>query len=132
MKKVFLAYKPISIDFGLLILRIVASAAMITHGWPKFNRVLEGNFKFGDPLGIGSATSLILAASSEFICSILILVGLFSRWATIPLIITMSVAAFIVHGDDGFGAKEKAVLYLAIFVTLFFTGSGRFSLDRRL
>jgi putative oxidoreductase len=42
----------------------------------------------------------------------------------------MGVAAFITHGEDPFGEKEMAVLYTIAFLTIFLTGSGRYSLDR--
>jgi len=50
----------------------------------------------------------------------------------VPLIITMLVAAFVVHSADGFREQEVALLYLLIYFTLFITGSGKYSLDRQL
>lgn len=122
--------RPISYDLGLLILRVVMGAAMITHGWPKFQKVLAGNFQFGDPVGIGPEASLILAVFAELICSILLIIGAATRFATIPLIVTMAVAFFVVHGADDFGTKEKALLYLAGFVALFLTGPGKYGVDK--
>ncbi len=86
--------------------------------------------QFGDPLGIGPAASLHLSAFAEFICAILIILGLLTRLASIPLIINMAVAALIVHSADDFGTKEMSLLYLGIFLTLFFTGPGKYSADR--
>ncbi len=86
--------------------------------------------QFGDPIGVGQATSLHLSAFAEFVCAILIILGLLTRLATIPLIINMAVACLIVHGADDFGTKELSLLYLGIFLTIFFTGPGRYSLDK--
>src|SRR5690606_413029 len=94
------------LHFWLLVLRISASGMMLTHGFPKFMKIIEGNMQFGDPFGIGAGASLVLAAFAEFICSILIILGLATRWAVIPLIITMATAAFLVHGSDPFGKQE--------------------------
>ena len=119
-------------SFALLILRVAFSAAMLTHGYGKFMKVINGEWKFGDPLGIGVEASLILAAFAEFICSILIILGLTTRFALVPLIITMLVAWQIAHGDDPFSSQEKSVLFLSAYIALFITGAGNFSLDRKL
>lgn len=132
MKRFFLSTKAISTDLGLLILRLVSGAAMLTHGYPKLQKVIDGNFQFGDPLGVGPEISLILAVFAEAICSTLIIIGLTTRLAVIPLIVTMGVAFFIVHAADPFKTKELALIYLSIFLALFFTGPGKFSADRAI
>ncbi|MGK7390483.1 MAG: DoxX family protein [Candidatus Cyclobacteriaceae bacterium M2_1C_046] len=119
-------------SLGLLILRIAFGALLLTHGFPKLMKLLEGNMQFGDPLGLGSGVSLVLAVFAEFLCSILVIFGVFTRLATIPIIITMSTAAFIVHADDPFSTKEKALLFLFGFLCLLFTGSGKYSVDNKL
>ena len=121
-----------SINFGLLLLRVGASVMMIIHGFPKFQKVLNGEFQFGDPLGIGVEASLILAAFAEFICSILLILGLTTRFALVPLMVTMLVAWQIAHGDDPFSTQEKSIFYLLTYVTLFITGPGKYSLDQKL
>jgi putative oxidoreductase len=64
------------------------------------------------------------------LCSALVVLGLWTRLAVIPLIIGMAVIVFMVKGDASFGEKELAVVYLITFVTVLFTGSGRFAVDR--
>jgi putative oxidoreductase len=104
---------------------------MLTHGIPKLMQLLSGNFEFGDPIGLGEPVSLILAVIGEAICPFLILIGFKTRIATIPTIITMIVAAFVVHGADPLAMKEKAFLYLIGFLSIAILGSGRYSLDRK-
>jgi putative oxidoreductase len=117
-------------DFVLLIVRIAVAAFMLTHGYPKLMKLLAGGeIQFANPFGLGMYFSLVLAVFAEFFCSILVGLGIGTRLAAIPLIITMSVAAFIAHGSDPFGRKELALLYLVVFVFLLFTGSGKFSVD---
>ena len=114
----------------VLILRVAIAALMITHGLPKLNKLLAGGeIEFGDPIYLGAALSLFLVVFAEFFCSIFIGLGLGTRLASIPLVITMSVAAFIVHASDPIGGKEKALLYLLIYLTLLVVGSGKFSID---
>ncbi|MCE7993778.1 MAG: DoxX family protein [Roseivirga sp.] len=121
-----------NIDLSLLIFRAGVGIMMLTHGYPKFLRLIAGEFRFGDPLGLGVEASLILAVLAEFVCSILLVLGLTTRYALVPLIIMMAVAGFVVHGNDPFGTQEKSVLYLLTFVVLMITGPGRYSLDKRL
>lgn len=120
------------VSFGLLVLRVCTSAAMLTHGFPKLMRIINGEWRFGDPLGLGVHASLIMATFAEFVCSILLILGLTTRYATIPLMVTMLVAWRIAHGEDPFGAQEKSVLYLTIYFSIFLMGPGRYSMDQHL
>jgi len=118
------------VDIGLLIFRIGIAGLMLTHGTPKLIRAFSGEeVSFADPLGMGQVLSFTFTIFAEFICSVLIILGLGTRLAAIPLIITMTVVAFVVHLDDGFGRQELPLLYLAGFILLFFTGGGKYSLD---
>ena len=115
----------------LLIFRICAGAFMLTHGIPKLMKLLSGNeIQFADPFGFGAGPSLFLVVFAEFFCSILIMLGLATRLAVIPLMITMLTATFYAHADDPFATKEKPLLFLLIFAALFVFGSGHFSIDR--
>ena len=118
-------------DVGLAFFRISISAMMLTHGLPKFQKLIAGDFEFGDPIGIGPAPSLFLAVIGEFICPILVIIGYKTRLASIPTAITMLVAALVVHTADPFGSKEKAFLYVVAFVTIALLGPGKFSIDRK-
>lgn len=115
---------------GIGILRIGFGLMLtIVHGWPTFKGLLEGNHSdFPDPLGIGPAMSMGLMAFAEFLCALFVFLGIYTRFALIPLIVGFSVAAFIFHAGDPFGNRELALHYLLVFVVLFITGSGRFTL----
>ncbi|MDC7993927.1 DoxX family protein [Altibacter sp. HG106] len=116
---------------GLFILRVAFSGMMLTHGIPKLLKLIQGNLEFGDPIGLGSTVSLILTVIGEAICPMLIILGFKTRLAAIPTIITMAVAAFVVHGNDPFGRKELALVYFFAFLVIALTGAGRYSVDRR-
>lgn len=121
------------LELTLFAMRVGFGLLMLTHGWPKLEMLIEGGpIRFGDPIGIGKMPSLILVVLAEFFCAVLVVLGLFTRLATIPLIITMAVAVFIAHGGDPIGNKEMGLLYLLAFVVIFAHGSGRYSLDRLL
>lgn len=123
--------KKILTDLGLVLLRIVPSVLMITHGIPKFQNLISGDIKFGDPIGIGAAPSLFLAVIGELVCPILIIIGFKTRWAAFPAAITMAVAAFIAHGADPLAKKELALLYLTFFVVIMLLGPGKYSIDKK-
>jgi putative oxidoreductase len=116
---------------GLLLLRLGFGGMMLTHGIPKLMNLVQGNMEFGDPLGIGSTLSLILVVIGEAICPLLIIIGYRTRLATIPTIITMAVAAFVVHAGDPFGTKEKALMFLCAFIVIALTGAGKYSAERK-
>jgi putative oxidoreductase len=88
-----------------------------------------GPIEWADPLGVGAGTSLLLAGSAEFFCSLLVAVGLLTRLAAIPPVVTMGVALVVVHAADPFAKKEMALMYFAAFLAIALAGAGRFSLD---
>ena len=117
-------------NWWLLLYRTALSAFMLTHGWPKLQRLIAGNGdKFPDPLGIGNELSLILTIFGELAAPVLVILGLSTRFSSVPVVFAMFIAAFLVHGDDPFGKKEMALLYFFGFLTLVVMGGGRYSLD---
>lgn len=114
----------------LLLFRVLLSLFFLTHGMGKLNMLLEGNgAQFPDPFGLGGNFSLLLAVLGEVVAPVLIILGLGTRLAVIPAIVTMVVAVFVVHGSDPFQKKEMGLLYLLGFLTILIFGPGRYSLD---
>lgn len=121
----------INLNLALLILRIAAGAFMLTHGIGKFFMLFGSEaIQFPDPFGVGAVASLSLAVFSEVLCSIFLIFGIATRLSAIPLIITMLVAAFIVHAEDGFGKQELPLLYAVVYIVLAIAGSGKISVDK--
>jgi putative oxidoreductase len=139
--------RELTTSIGLLILRLGIGGYLATHGWGKLQMVLAGDLdQFGDPIGLGPSTSLLLVTFAEFGCALLLVVGLATRLAAVPIVIAMAVAAFVAHAADpwtagrgyelymagtakSWASKEPALLYLVSFLALVFTGAGRYSLD---
>ncbi|MGB3343795.1 MAG: DoxX family protein [Aequorivita sp.] len=117
-------------NLGLLLLRLGFGGLMLTHGIPKFLKLISGDFTFGDPIGIGAPASLILAVMGEMVFPILVIIGFKTRLAAIPVILTMIIAGFIVHANDPFGVKEMSFLYLIGFSAIALLGAGKYSIDK--
>jgi len=120
-------------DVAILTLRIFTGVLMIAgHGWGKITKFETRFHTFSDPLGVGNEISYILAVTAEFVCSLLIIFGLFTRIAVIPPAITMIVAAFVVHGDDPWNKKEMAILYFIAYIVMLICGPGKYSVDKKV
>jgi putative oxidoreductase len=121
------------INLVLLFLRLAAGVFMLTHGVGKFSKLVgDAPITFADPIGLGVTISLALTVFAEVFCSILLIVGFATRFAAISLLITMLVAAFIVHAYDGFGKQELALLYGVIYLGITIAGAGKISIDNWL
>jgi len=118
-------------NLGLLLLRVGFGGMMLIHGIPKLLKMISGDFSFGDPIGIGEPASLVLAVLSEVLFPILVVIGFKTRLSSIPVIITMAIAAFIVHAADPLGTKEKAILFLIGFIAIALLGAGKYSVDKK-
>ena len=131
MKKILSVYHTSNaIDLGLLIARVVIAALMLTHGIPKLQMLFSGEpVKFLPVMGMSPEISLVLTVFAEVLCSVFILAGFATRLAAIPLIVTMLIAAFLIHGADPIATKEPALHYLLVYTVLLLAGSGKYSID---
>ena len=124
-------FKTSQVDLALLILRVGVGVLMLTHGIPKLQMLFAGGeIQFPGVMGLSPAVSLALAVFAEVVCSVLLIIGLGTRWASIPLIITMLVAVLLVHGSDPFANQEPGLLYLFLYLPLLILGSGKYSVDQ--
>ena len=120
-------YGPV-VNWLLLVMRIVVTVFMLTHGIPKLVQLFMGDFNFPDPIGLGPELSLSLAVFAEFYCSLFILVGYRSRFFVIPLIILMLVALLIIHGSEPVFDHFNILLYLLFYILILQMGGGKYSL----
>ena len=92
----------------LLLARVIFGLLLAFHGFQKLQNFNVMGETFPDPIGVGHEISLVLAIFGELVCSLALLFGVLTRLIT-----------------EG----ELAFAYLIVFIFLFFTGSGRYSID---
>lgn len=118
-----------AISLLLLSLRILFGVLLMVHGLQKWIHFEQVSATFPDPLGVGSSVSLGLAIFGEVVCSLGFILGACYRLVLIPMIFTMLVAFFVIHGGDPFAVKELAFAYGMVFIILFIAGPGKYALD---
>ena len=112
----------------ILCLRVFFGIIFLLHGLDKLMNFNQLSYTFPSAFGFGSYMTLMLSIFTEFCCSMFLITGLLVRLTVIPMIIAMAVAFFDVH-DAMFPEGELSLIYLIMFVILYFTGPGRYSLD---
>lgn len=122
-------YSAGAFNTAMLLLRIVMGGLLLKHGYDKMVHFEETSAHMMNFLGIGTKATTALVIFAEFFCSLLVIIGLFTRLACIPIIITMCVALFMAHNGDFFGQGQAATLYLIGFVVLLLVGAGKVSVD---
>lgn len=121
-----------AVHAAVLILRVTVGVLMLNHGYNKLVHFDSMQDNFMNFLGMGKTPSLLLAIFAEFFCSVFLILGLFTRLAAIPLVITMAVALFKVHHLEIFKDGETPALFLAAYITLLLIGPGKISLDNAI
>ncbi|WP_222939636.1 DoxX family protein [Photobacterium sp. BZF1] len=123
---------PIAEDIALLITRIGIGLAMLTHAIPKLMNFAALSQTFFDPFGLGSQLSLIMALFAELVCSIALILGVFTRLASAMLLFTMLIAVYMVGMLKGWAGNELATIYCFVYGLLIVFGGGKYSLEKTL
>ncbi len=134
-KFIRLTFLPHAHNLALLLLRVFAGTSLfLRHGLEKVTGFSEMAKHFPNPLGIGAEWSLGYALVSDAVCSLLLIIGLGTRWAALVIAINTGVAFLFVHKMHlgGEHSGEVAWMYLAVSIALFLSGAGKFSVDHGL
>ncbi|MEO8823838.1 MAG: DoxX family protein [Ginsengibacter sp.] len=122
-------YSNAGFNFGMLVLRVVLGILLISHGYSKLLMFNTLRYKFMSFLHMGPTISLSLVIFAEFFCSIFLILGLFTRFAIIPIIIAMGVVVFLATHGEILGRGERGAMYLAVSIAILFCGPGKISVD---
>ena len=123
-------------DIGPLLMRVGIGAAFAYHGWLKFDGGVQNFAGFLDSLNVPLPDVVApLQIIAEGIGGLLLIVGLLTRFVTLPLIVIMIGAIFLVKDSFGFVVPDGSpgfsceTVLLAGLLGLLFIGPGRYSLD---
>lgn len=123
------SYTTGSFNLATLLMRLGFGALLINIGYQKLKNFESIKPKFISFLGIGQGVSLGLVVFAELICAALVLIGLFTRFAAIPVVIVLSVALFMAHKGLIFGEGQSAALFLFGYLAILILGPGKISVD---
>jgi len=120
--------------WGITVLRVVVGMVFLVHGGQKlFVFGFGGVAAFLGQVGIPApGLAAVILTAVESLGGLALLLGLFTRWAAIPLAIVMLVAILTVHLKAGFflpDGYEFALTLLGANVALALLGSGEASVD---
>lgn len=126
--------------YGLSVVRILVGVIFMAHGAQKLFGLfggygLEGTGQWMESIGLAPGYLMaLLSGSAEFFGGLALVIGLLARPAALALAVTLVVAIFSVHINNGLfmsnNGYEFALALLAGSVAVLIEGAGRFSLDR--
>ena len=122
-------------NLGLLILRLSIGTMLIHHGYEKTADIQNFADAFVRPIGLPfPILSSYIAAYSEIYGSWLVIVGLFTRFASLSIVGTIGVAIYHAIVTAGFNIYllELLILYMGGSLCILLLGSGDFAIDRFL
>lgn len=120
-------------DFGILLLRLFIGIRLI-YGvldnvlhWERMIEFADFLRQFQFPFPLASA---IVSVYAQLIAGILILIGWKIRWAALVMSINFLVALIMVHREQTLEQMTPPLAILFSNLLFFFTGAGKYSLDR--
>ena len=120
-------------SFSLLFARFALAYGFYTPAltkWNNFDTTVEWFASLGIPF---ASLATLLTASIEIMGVVLLVLGLFTRLITMPLMFVMLVATLTVHLSNGFSVANNGFeipLYYFLFLSILVShGAGKFSLD---
>ncbi|WP_044871659.1 DoxX family protein [Pseudomonas sp. LFM046] len=118
-----------SIDWALLFLRVSGCLLLLwVHGLPKLLNFSHELTVIEDPFHFGAWPTLSLAIFAEVLCPLLVILGVLTRLACLPILAVLLVSLFFVHPEWSLAEGQFAWLLLIIFVTVLIAGPGRLSI----
>ncbi|MFN2425543.1 MAG: DoxX family protein [Candidatus Binatia bacterium] len=122
------------VSVGLLFLRLIGGTLLISgRAWTWSAMIDTNRFRFDAPFGgAGGEFSWFLTLFSECLCTILVMLGVFTKFTAVPPMVVMVVAALVLPGGTAWSTRELYLLYALPFFVLTFTGPGDYSVDGRL
>jgi len=128
--------------WALCLLRLTLGVAMLYNGWDKVipsGSLFHGHLSSAMDHFASYVSSLglprwlgYLSAATEFLGGMALILGLLTRFTALFVLVNMVVALIKVNIHHGYAGSEYTLALIAMALLLVTTGSGAFSLDRRL
>ncbi|MFY1663099.1 DoxX family protein [Pseudomonas sp. Pseu.R1] len=120
-------------DLGLLFLRASGALFLLfVHGLPKLLDFKAQLALIEDPFHMGASLTLCMAIFAEVLCPLLILFGVLTRLACLPILFLLLVAMVVVHSEWTVEQGQFGWLLTLIFTSVLIAGPGRLALNVRL
>lgn len=120
------------VSLGLLMLRLGGGGLLIQgRAWTWLAMIDADRPLFVDPFGVGGEFSWFLTLFSELFCTVLVVLGIFTRFTAVPPLVVMVVMALALPGGSAWSMRETFLLHALPFFVLTFTGPGEYSVDHR-
>jgi putative oxidoreductase len=120
------------VDLGLLYLRVTASLLVLAvHGLPKVLHYASEAAAIEDPFHLGKTLSISFAIFAEVICPPLMILGIGTRFAALPILVVTFIALVFVHPEWTLGEGQFAWMLLILFGTIAIAGPGRYRVGGR-
>ena len=116
------------VSLVILLLRLFFGALFFMHGLDKLTNFNALSLSYPSIFGLGSYMTLMVSIFCEFACSMFFISGCITRIVLLPMIVSMAVAFFDVH-DGMMPEGELSLVYMIVFLGIFLTGPGRYSVD---
>jgi putative oxidoreductase len=121
----------LSFDFGMLFFRIaIATQLIIVHGLKKIGIGTEMAEKVPNPFHFPDILNQSLAIASNLIFPLFVILGWYTRLATIPILAITLTGYFVVHWGDPLLVSDIPFMYSLGFLFIFCSGPGIYSIDR--
>ena len=124
---------PVVFNCGMLLLRVAVSLEIaIVHGFKKIGVGVAQAENVPNPLHLPEAFNNVFAIAANIVFPFFVLIGLFTRLATLPTLAVTLTGYFVVHWNDSLLLKDTPFIYSLIFLTILILGPGKYSVDNSL
>jgi putative oxidoreductase len=122
-------YSSGAFNTAMFLMRLVFGILLMNHGYGKLIHFNETAAHMPILFGMSSTITTALVVFAEFFCALFVILGLFTRLACLPILISFSYALTKAHNWDVFGKGEMATLFLGAFLVILIIGPGKVSVD---
>jgi len=118
---------------GIFIFRLLVSGELIiVHGLKKIGVGIAQAEVVPNPFGLPEIVNQIFATGANLVCPLFIIVGLFTRLATLPILAVTLTGYFVVHGNDSLIERDIPFMFSVAFLFILAVGPGSYSLDDKI